>query len=235
MKFGKTWKANVARLPRQQRAAVVNYAAWKKQTSRSDGDELTAKLAADCKVASDRFRRLAKGLVTRTRCAVGAATQALEFASLNRTCVTKLCKRLEKRGIVPGIRGWLATHRRQYAFFGGAEVAALELRADADARHAMTCPVCLEESLGETECVILNCGHTFCAPCVLNMMGVWGMRGTTRNLIGYANFSGTRLRACPSCRDGAPTQNMRSWQIVDRPREAGLVAGLLRSMSCAAP
>ena len=209
MKFAKEWKTRVSGFGELFRKSAIDYKTWKKV--RHDDGTLREQLDLQCQVADACFERLAKAALRNRRATHVQA--ALDFASLNRTCMTKLCKRFEKRGISPGIRQWIAARRHQYAFFGGRHIAAIQLCTT----DAGMCPICFEDGLGtERECIILHCGHVLCTNCILNMIGYAALRGTTLNLIAHAQYHAIGLRACPLCRTPFPLYNLQGWQIVGR-------------------
>lgn len=133
-----------------------------------------------------------------------ALAKTYAFATLNRTCVYKLCKKYDKilrrRAASPWFRGALGAGA--YAFLNSAELKRLEL----DLYGATEpCPVCLEEtpSPAEPAAFILACGHTMCLSCVQDLYGVRRLRGTLYNVLSYGRYHSPSVR-CPMCRAPNP-------------------------------
>lgn len=204
MKFKHVWLEAVHGLPDTLRACCIDYAAWKK-ASRAPVSMASAcsKLEAECRTVDAVFCR-----------AFGQHRwQALlAFALLNRTCIVKLCKRIDRRSPGAGMRDWFAhALRPSLRFCGGAELRRLEL--DSMPQVCPECPVCLEERF---PIVVLDCGHDICMPCFEKLHGIECMHGTLENRLVYARFHaiGGQCPKCPMCRQPHPLSRVRSWCVV---------------------
>jgi len=227
MKFGAQWKQSVAELPESLREAAISYKAWKKRVKPGADplppEDFLGTLKDECERVNRRFleslradgrRRRGTGSCGGAGCAAVAPEDAegerealaktYAFATLNRTCVYKLCKKYDKvlrrRDASPWFRGALGAGA--YAFLNSAELKRLEL----DLYGATEpCPVCLEEtpSPAEPAAFILTCGHTLCLSCVRDLYGVRRVRGTLYNVLSYGRYRSPSVR-CPMCRAPNP-------------------------------
>ena len=207
MKYKRAWQQQVSGLPDKLRARCIDYAAWKK-TSKDGVDPRAARplLVAECRGVDATFR---------DAFARRQMEMLLTFALVNRTTVTKLCKRIDRRNADAGMREWFSRELRpSLRFCGGAEVRRLEL--DAGRVHAPECPVCLEEV---RPFVIMDCGHCVCLPCFEAMHGISGMRGTLQNRLASSRWhaGGGTCPRCPECRRPHPVLRVRSWCVVVAP------------------
>lgn len=213
MKFGKSWAAAVADLPDELRESCVPYAAWKKRTKQVgafDWARAMADLTRDCKRVDCALggapRRLG-GAIGELLCPGVRAdvlkSDLLAFVELNRTCVRKLCKRIDKRGAEPRAVPWLRAccGAHAYAFLETATVAKLELAAGR-AGSERECPVCMEPfgDRGGGRALVLRCGHAVCVGCALRMTGASGVYGTLYNALAYARARWPGRSRCPLCR-----------------------------------
>lgn len=144
--------------------------------------------------------------------------EAASFAALNRRCLYKLCKRMDRcrrsgprltiDGLVEVHDTWMAwlTHVRQrytYDFLGGALVACLDVLVARTADPPPECPICfapLSDGPDVPLAVVTRCGHCFCGECVFTALGVMGRRGNLRNLAAWANAKNPACGTCPLCR-----------------------------------
>ena len=148
-----------------------------------------------------------------------AIATAASFAALNRRCLYKLCKRMDRRRRAcclggptsgPSLRhgtwmAWLTDVRREHAydFLGGARVTCLDVLVARRTSPPPECPVCfapLPDGPDAPLSVVTRCGHCFCGECVFTALGVMGRRGSLRNLAAWANVAKPGCAACPLCR-----------------------------------
>lgn len=139
-----------------------------------------------------------------------AILAARSLAALNRRCLYKVCKRMDRfrlsfdRELTA--MAWLTDVRRRHAFdfLGGLRVACLDVLAARAAEEPPECPICfspLPDAPGASLVVVTRCGHYFCAGCVDTALGVAGRRGSARNLEAWAQARGAGCASCPMCRD----------------------------------
>jgi len=157
-----------------------------------------------------------------------SASRLEAYADINSRTVTKICKRIDKRGTwsqrnndhdcstkdgVEGdhpplqrrsARAWLVRLRAsgEFDFISGSKRTALAFMAsDGNKGEQDECPVCFDR-MQRGSIVITGCGHAFCRACVMCHLGVQGKNGLLHNLSKWA-FSRDpekRKMSCPMCR-----------------------------------
>jgi hypothetical protein len=218
MKFGREWADVTTSLPPTLARLSFSYKAWKKR-SKSASATFLQDLRVECTRIDVAFRRLAETAYGGRRAcpwmcqdvvapAFGLA-DILAFADLQRTCVTKICKRYDKKNGVSVAVAWLqgVKARGLYAFLGGALVRRLAI----DVHGATECPVCLDADVN----VVLDCGHAVCMACFDQVYKLAG-KGTLHNLIAVANMRAAPPK-CPVCRRAAPMASrgpVQKYQII---------------------
>ena len=211
MKFGATWKKDVASWPDTWVQSYISYTAWKK-TRLESPEALEKRLMDDCRRCDEAFVNMCKArckspsscswlrgmLKTPVTPCNDDPYQLLQFAQVNQQCVYKICKRLKKRGIWPdAMNTWRHLHETPFAFLGGFWRQRLAL--DADGWVAWdACPVCLGDRHEVSAVYVLSCGHTLCLDCTKQLWGAHKGYGILRNVL-MTNEITTPPR-CPVCR-----------------------------------
>lgn len=228
MKYRRTWTSLHSQLPRDLQSSCIDYKKWKKaikrlqqeQEQQSDGSrDLLRLLEAECAEVSRVFVGSAKRRRRTTKagddqpllqkCLPRCLPRCLDpesvrmYAELNRTCLYKICKKLDKKASpAPRALEWMARAGRElrFAFMGGKELTSLRMSLPTE------CPVCLEE---RDEVAISRCGHVVCIACLEIMYDMRGRKGTFHNLIDARD--GSRSTTCPLCRKARPFSSVLFW------------------------
>lgn len=224
MKFCKTWFQKYMSLPPNLRNISLSYKEWKKkikvQTPNGSTDILRD-LRMQCDNI-DRYIHIISTPNTRHTCfrcyddveAHEHASPLYEFMALNRICLYKICKRIDKSLPGTGAMKLLAEYRNRH-FLNDYRSTFYKLESSRDNNEE--CPICMDIC---NNFAILQCGHYFCMECFLKIYGVKGKRGTLINIL--ANTS--RKLSCPLCRhimEYNLIDNMHFW-----PKTYGLLTRL---------
>jgi hypothetical protein len=243
MKFQREWERTVDRLPDALASSCINYRDWKKQSKSkqaADIAEMRLQLESSCRAIDRVFCRATTECSKRTLwsrlpfsstcvaptcvappgAAAVTARDAFEFAVFNRKCVTKVCKRVDKRFKIDVMRPWLRGARDAYQFFGGRLLTRMMIQGGG--HEPLECPICFETP---EKVVVLHCGHSVCVECIKDMYGVGGCKGRVQALVGYANHYMTdadhrRRRRCPECRWEFPTNMHHDMTVLRLKRPA---------------
>lgn len=219
MKFCKTWLQKYMALPPDMRSVSLSYKEWKKKLKRCEGDacecDLLGELRRQCELIDNYLRIVTepKPAPRRQSClcrwgfhyrgdsggghvvevgSVKATTfpePLCEFMSLNKTCLYKICKRIDKTLPETGAMKLLLEMRSRH-FLEDYRYTFFKLESGG---HAEECTICMEE---RDKYAILECGHYFCIDCFVAMYGLKGKKGTLRNILANTN----RKLTCPMCR-----------------------------------
>jgi hypothetical protein len=200
MKFCKTWLQKYMSLPPNLRNISLSYKEWKKKLkSQNPNEDILRDLRTQC---DNIDRYISSTTNTRRTCfkcygdeharehTPEHASPLYEFMALNRMCLYKICKRIDKTLPGTGAMKLLAEYRNRH-FLNDYRSTFYKLESSRDNNEE--CPICLDMC---NNFAILQCGHYFCMDCFLNIYGVKGKRGTLINIL--ANTS--RKLSCPLCR-----------------------------------
>jgi hypothetical protein len=190
-------------LPDTLKSACIMYKKWKKVAKRNESVDVGKELSRECmrvdKLFQRCYNRLEHPSCFSSECC--SRDDIRLFAELNKTCLYKICKRLDKRmAPSPHAREWLEKikTRHVYDFLGGMKMASLEISLPAE------CPICLE---AVDRVAISRCGHYVCLSCLGSMYHMRGRRGTLMNLIGYDESLHPSF--CPLCRMRKPFMDLK--------------------------
>lgn len=190
MKYCKEWKKKVSELDPILQAHCISYKLWKKKIKRSNLDLI--ELQKECQsvarfVQLERKHRQIFKCLCFKREPLASVDGLYRFVQLNKTCVYKLCKKIDKATNTNIALQWMRTHN----VFDPCSCKQLQLALDPECR---TCPVCLED---ERETLfIYGCGHVVCTTCFELLYHLKGRKGTVHNLLGSMH----RNLCCPTCR-----------------------------------
>lgn len=195
MKFAREWKQRYYSLDKGLRKYCLNYKSWKKKCKTLSIETLKADL--ECEFT--RINKVFKASVERIEFVkylpcysdyVDSRIKSLyELGELNKKCLYKICKRIDKRKSSNIMLSWYRSLHSNYI--------QVWLTLHKEAKEP--CPICFEECYKKT--VIMKCGHYICHDCVMGMIGAKHIKGTTHNLISnYLYYHGNRL-TCPLCRN----------------------------------
>lgn len=230
MKFGTTWKAEVAKLPAALQQFVLSYKKWKKLSNKdATAPLLKDQLQSECEHISAQFKAYTEAVLrpsvskTRRWCCfpkVKAMNRVYHLeditqqdlyqcALLNKTTLYKICKRMDKRSRAHLYRQWLQKHAHEFHFEHGLYLSRLALELD---HTDLTCPICLDE-YKETDkpFVLLRCGHPMCFECMMDFFHIKGKKGTFHNLLHISDIF--HHTTCPTCRCPQPLTNIRSINV----------------------
>lgn len=197
MKYGKTWKGEVAELPAAWQARCIPYTAWKKAIKE---DSLGVVMAWKG-LLKEQCRRCDHWLVPSATphhswlCGRHAPVEPVPIDQRSRLCRTnaltlyKVCKRLARDLRVPSME-WYArvVGSGRYAFTGNELLATKKLTV---AMRTAECPVCFEE--GPREFAELPCGHAVCKQCTIKMWDMVRLHDAPLHIT-------LKDRRCPMCR-----------------------------------
>ena len=219
MKYGKTWAAQVQSLPIVLQDLSISYKKWKQVSSNIPADILMQQLEKECNVVSKTFERHAKLLLNpdgngcscifRMFCCnktVDVATTAediLLYATINKTTLYKICKRLDKRN-ADGGHAFIKWFNTKNTFVSSMYFTALTMQTKTDCE----CPVCLDPVSGDLLFIIFKCGHYVCYNCLLGLYGIRGYNGTLKDALAY-NAENAK---CPLCRVAHPCRKFMFFQ-----------------------
>lgn len=218
MKFAQLWRKRRSLLPEVLHDRCLDYKKYKKLSNQTQicKEIVKATLATDLEAIDSVFRHAIKGRRHKNKkhlflpCCqtvenLFSAAIIVDFASLNMKCFYKVCKRLDKRLGTPTFMDFYSKQSsgKSYAFMSRMQHVMLSLDTEATDEE---CPVCFEALKNLPSFFVLKCGHMMCKACVMSMLGVEKLRGTTENLIKYGVYTNKRQAACPLCRDPAALQ-----------------------------
>lgn len=201
MKFKRTWIREMAMLPSLLQNVCINYKRWKK-IKNLGFDVITRHLLLDMKVVDDsiankeRFCIFSLGYCKRP--SAGDEITKMDrykFACLNKTCVYKVCKRLDKRYKL-GLMEWLGHVRKDFLFMGGFYIKRMECELFGCNEE---CPICMDEN---KTMMIAECGHAMCIECLEEMYKIKGKKGILKHII--AAYDVEYKSHCPICRTYSP-------------------------------
>ncbi len=206
MKFLRTWSTISNNLPVTLQNACISYKKWKKY-SKNPPNNIINLLELECKKVDQIFKKYYHNLYYPLCFSKQQSKEDIQqFADLNKTCIYKICKRLDKRIIpCPSTIEWLTKIKNsfKFAFLGGIEVTSLTITIPSE------CPICLEEV---EKIIISKCGHYVCFDCLIKMYELNGVKGEMHNLIHYGDYC--RKLNCPICRIQRPFSSCKIWPQV---------------------
>ena len=225
MKFGKRWKTDVSKLPMDVQVKCISYKQWKcrcKTFVCQDPEVIgmtLKELKSEAKGVDDAFKHIMNRdasfvsfLVEFFLPCMGYSMKAkvdeshrlaYDYATLNATCLAKVCKRADKCCKTKEFTSWLIQSKNEhtYSFLGGRDMTVLRIRFQLNILGE--CPVCLEP-LNNDSRAILNCGHVICITCAKKILHI----PANSNMFGeseyyllrcYQNQNAGRT-VCPCCR-----------------------------------
>lgn len=203
MKFKRTWLREKGLLPTLLQNVCIDYKRWKK-VKNLGLDVITRHLLHDMKAVDDALvhpKRDRYCIFSLGYCRKPAAGDEItkmdryKFACLNKTCVYKICKRLDKRFQL-GLMEWLVKIRKEFVFMGGFYIKRMECELFGCHEE---CPICMD---GNKTMVITECGHAICIECLEEMYKIKGKKGILRHII--AAYDVEYRSHCPICRTYSP-------------------------------
>jgi hypothetical protein len=150
MKFGSFWKQHVELLPDDLRIVCLSYKKWKK-LAKGDHEIDVRNLEKECEVTSNTLCELVK-LVNTQKSTLSMCIsherkidphELFMFADLNKTCLYKICKRIDKRLNTTTYKEWYKKHYSSYKFNYGLYYTRLMLHDEKT--KIEECPICLED------------------------------------------------------------------------------------------
>jgi hypothetical protein len=199
------WLSIHESLPYQLQKHCIQYKKWKKYT-KSPPKNIIKSLEHECKLVDRIFHKIYHDYnhpiffcrVTYTR------EDIQKFVELNKTCIYKICKRLDKK-IQSNTKKWLLDVKQnlRFKFLGGTEITSLNIKFPTE------CPICFESV---NRIIIARCGHYLCFDCMENLYHLHGQNGKVYNLIYNADYNNTVN--CPFCRISYPFMRCKICQRV---------------------
>lgn len=199
MKFKRCWLEEKSLLPACLENACIDYKRWKKAKNIGK-DVIVLRLFRDMQCVDDLLRKKPSLCMFQCKNSMSylddvTKLDKYKFAALNKLCVYKICKRLDKRYNI-GMTKWLNDIRCRFAFMGGFYMKRMECELFGCNEE---CPICMDS---EKVMVISECGHNICFECLEYMYKIKGKRGIMRNII--AAYDCEYKIHCPICRSYAP-------------------------------
>ena len=203
MKFLRTWIAITNNLPITLKNSCISYKKWKKYT-KNPPNNIVNLLAIECKKVDIIFKKYYNHLYHPTCFSKYESKEDIkQFANLNKICLYKICKRLDKRiKPCPNILTWLINIKNnfKYSFLGGIEITSLNIKLP------LECQICFNDV---EKVIIAKCGHYMCFDCLIKIYDLNGLKGKIHNLIFYGNYY--RSINCPFCRISKPFSRCKVW------------------------
>jgi|APGre2960657373_1045057.scaffolds.fasta_scaffold01343_10 hypothetical protein len=237
MKYGASWKSDIASLPKDLAEYSISYKKWKKH-SHLTCTSLDA-LTREC----DRVNRLFVHLGTLALKSASSASVVFaacscasvaphpldlyKFATLNKNTVYKVCKRMTKRKVEPHAMQWLAQLQKEhkYEFMGSFVLTRLALEAQSESvMPTLSCPICLEEPQDNPDLTmyLLDCGHAMCITCLVSWMEARKTKGVLSNVLAYQSYR--HHKSCPICRYSRPLSSISEEHIWPKSKSNALRA-----------
>jgi hypothetical protein len=204
MKFGHLWKEQTLLFPDQLKKNCIDYKKWKKNIV-TDSLFLESMLENECRQIDNIFL---KNISSNFSCFKYKITkkELYNYISLNKICIYKIIKRLDKR-LGTTLRIWYNAQKGKYKFFGGYQVTRLKIDVYG---YNEDCPICFDKP---KTIVILDCGHCVCEDCIKKIYSVNEFNGRLSNLISYAYYYLHIIPKCPICRYFWPLKDVHKKQI----------------------
>jgi len=208
MKFLRTWLSISGNLPLILQNSCISYKKWKKYTKNPPNNILKL-LELECKQVDHTFKKLYHNLFYPSCFSKSFDKEDIkQFAELNKTCIYKICKRLDKRiEPCPCTLSWLKLVKNnfKYSFLGGMEMTSLNIIIPTE------CEICLNQV---NRIIIAKCGHYVCFDCFVRMYDLSGVKGEIHNLILYGDY--WRKINCPFCRIQRPFSTCKVWPRINQ-------------------
>lgn len=230
MKFAQEWKERMAHIPPGLHKDCIDYKSWKKYTksmSIPNPPVVIDLLANQLERVNNIFNKYYERCYNKSSCSIFKKAydkiDVYAFALVNSKCLYKLCKRFDKRMKTSIFMKWYTQHKAYgvNGILGGYKVKHLQLDVF---RVTEACPICLDDR--PKEVVILECGHTVCTQCVLDMFRMRGKRGLMRNIIASVQQTAGQV-PCPVCRFNRAFDNIDTHHMWPNGAAASVFVGAL--------
>ena len=137
-----------------------------------------------------------------------------KFLILNKECLRKLTKRLDKKNGNNIMSKWYSVKLNQSGFISGFHIERLRLKLYGIGIDDNECPICFE-SFKDKLC-IFDCGHRVCEPCVRELYNVKHLRGSIDALASYKLYHDNKnIPPCPVCRYRYPIRFASRCHVVE--------------------
>lgn len=196
MKWSHVYSKELLKLPEYFQQKSFSYKHWKKITPDQNFIYI---LEDECKKINTVFRENYDLIINPSIFDYICMKQRykkedlLLFANLNTICLTKICKRLDKRITpCPQLKIWLHQCKtsNRYDFLGGMKIQSITITLPIE------CPICLELYEKNKNIIIAKCGHYCCISCYKNI-----------HKFKYQNITSPPIIRCPTCRKINPYSN----------------------------
>jgi hypothetical protein len=221
MKFAQEWKQVSGLLPPALHKHCIDYKAWKKYSKREVHDMriIMSILQQQLQDVNATFEKYYDRCYHRSSCTLFSKRfekqEVYTFATMNAKCLYKVCKRIDKKYGMQDFMRWYVKERASHtiSILGGHKLTRLELDVLPAQKQTISCscPICLDES--PKKLMILECGHTMCADCALDIMGVRDFKGELHNLVAYGRIVMKCNTACPICRHTKAFLNVTPYHV----------------------
>lgn len=210
MKYGKQWKSWIESCTALQFPAkrILSYRDWKKKIVHDPEGTRAAwrdTLQSECTKIDKLARAGPVSLISSMICAKIPTSYSyrdqLQLMEWNAMTLYKICKKLQKKLMVPSMKWYtrcLSNH--DFSFTGSAYRSWLSAQTN---NEVVECPICcdtISDKNERSEWVFMRCGHITCVSCAKRMWKINDQKGTTYNLFAIANSYAT----CPVCRAHRP-------------------------------
>lgn len=203
MKFLRTWLSVTQKLPFTLQNSCISYKKWKKYTKAPPSNILKL-LELECKQVDHTFKKIYNNFNHPSCFSKSYSKEDInQFVNINKTCIYKICKRLDKRiKPCPFTLVWLTKIKNnfKYSFLGGMDITSLNITIPTE------CQICFENV---NKVIIAKCGHYMCFDCFVKMYDLNGVKGEVHNLILYGDY--WRMIKCPFCRINRPFSTCKVW------------------------
>lgn len=215
MKFGQIWKNELSSMPMFLQDKVINYKKYKKVSKATDTETIKNMITNDIKNCESVYRHIHKRATSKHNTCFARPpidTQiVVRFAKLNKQCIYKLCKRIDKRN---GVNVMTCFYNQilmdpRLHMFSRKEQVLLDIGSAFETNTE--CPICLEQFHGDV--LVLDCGHIVCLDCSLGVHGAKHTKGTVHNRIAHGAYLNRNASKCPVCQSKRAFQNFEFFKV----------------------
>lgn len=226
MKFGHTLEQAKRNWDVDLQGRCFDYKGWKKaikyRTIPTRPEDAKNELLKDCLRINETFKKEFQNNVKLFSCCGkkyltdDRYRQLLEYSTMNKNAIYKICKKMQKRCDIPGMASiyYEMAARKDLDFMNSVHVTWLRLHEQMNGtpKKQIECPICLDVLQKiHMPIIITRCGHAMCFTCASGYTGITGMRGTLRNKILYATY--VNPINCPVCRAVQPLSHVGAYNF----------------------
>jgi hypothetical protein len=216
MKYSHDWMTKYNELPYYLQKRCINYKKWKKNKN-TDMTYLKNALNKEY----DYIDKFIQNICEENVCSCLPIfnkkykdSDIYKFLILNKECLRKLTKRLDKKNQTNIMSKWYSVKLSQAGFIGGFHIEHLRLKIYG-LGNENECPICFEEF--KDKVCIFDCSHRVCEPCVRELYDIKNTRGSIEAIASYRLYhrDSTNIPVCPICRYKYPIRFTSRCHIIE--------------------